>query len=172
MRTTLERIEIGVRIVEAHPDTFELATTANDILRATSAGKIAAILGVEGTSGTGGSLPVVDIWHRSGVRVVTLCHNESLERVDSATDAAVSGGLSSRAEDLIRHLNYLGIVIDCAHASKAATSRALELSRAPIAISHSNAFSLCDHPRNVADDLLFGLKATEGSSWPLRACVP
>ena len=102
------------------------------------------------------------IWHAAGVRLMTLCHNESLDWVDSATDKPRNGGLNAFGRAVIGELNRLGIVIDLAHTSHDAMRRVLDVTEAPVALSHSNAYSLCDHPRNTPDDVLKRLKANGG----------
>ena len=86
-RTTLEQIDLIRRIEEAHPDVFLPARRAADYARAKSQGKIASFIAVEGGVGLENSLSPLRIWHAAGVRLMTLCHNESLDWVDSATDA-------------------------------------------------------------------------------------
>ena len=108
------------------------------------------------------SLSPLRIWHAAGVRLMTLCHNETLDWVDSATDAPRNGGLNAFGRAVIGELNRLGIVIDLAHTSHDAMRRVLDVTEAPVALSHSNAFSLCDHPRNTPDDVLKRLKANGG----------
>jgi len=93
---------------------------------------------------------------------MTLCHNESLDWVDSATDAPRNGGLNAFGRAVVGELNRLGIVIDLAHTSHEAMRRVLDVTQAPVALSHSNAYSLCDHPRNAPDDVLKRLKANGG----------
>jgi membrane dipeptidase len=102
------------------------------------------------------------IWHAAGVRLMTLCHNESLDWVDSATDKPRNGGLNAFGRAVVGELNRLGIVIDLAHTSHDAMRRVLDVTEAPVALSHSNAYSLCDHPRNAPDDVLKRLKANGG----------
>ena len=93
---------------------------------------------------------------------MTLCHNESLAWIDSATDAPRSNGLNAFGRAVIGELNRLGIVVDCAHVSHEGIRQALDVSAAPIVLSHSNAFALCDHPRNAPDDVLMRLKDNGG----------
>src|SRR4029077_16725979 len=82
--------------------------------------------------------------------------------VDSATDAPRNGGLNAFGRAVIGELNRLGIVIDLAHTSHDARRRVFDVTEAPVALSHSNAYSLCDHPRNAPDDVLKRLKANGG----------
>jgi membrane dipeptidase len=161
-RTALEQIDLIRRIEETYPDVFLPARRAGDYGRAKSLGKIASFIAVEGGVGLENSLSPLRIWHAAGVRLMTLCHNESLDWVDSATDAPRNGGLNAFGRAVIGELNRLGIVIDLAHASHDAMRRVLDVTEAPVALSHSNAYSLCDHPRNAPDDVLKRLKTNGG----------
>jgi membrane dipeptidase len=161
-RTTLEQIDLIRRLEEAHPDVFFPARRAADYAKAKALGKIASFIAVEGGVGLENSLSLLRIWHAAGVRLMTLCHNESLDWVDSATDAPRNGGLNAFGRAVIGELNRLGIVIDLAHASHEAIRRVLNVTEAPVALSHSNALALCDHPRNAPDDVLGRLKANGG----------
>jgi membrane dipeptidase len=161
-RTTMEQIDLIRRIEEAHPDVFLPARRASDYAKAKARGKIASFIAVEGGVGLENSLSPLRIWHAAGVRLMTLCHNESLDWVDSATDAPRNGGLNAFGRAVIGELNRLGIVIDLAHTSHEAMRRVLDVTEAPVALSHSNAFSLCDHPRNTPDDVLRRLKTNGG----------
>ncbi|WP_160008884.1 dipeptidase [Rhizobium sp. 18055] len=160
IRTTLEQIELIHRIAETYPDVFLPALTVADIDAAKARGKIASFIAVEGGVGLSESLELLTSWHRLGVRLVTLCHNESLSWVDSATDVSISGGLSPFGEQVVRECNRLGIIVDCAHVSHAGIRRVLDVTKSPIALSHSNAFALSDHPRNVSDDILDRIRST------------
>jgi membrane dipeptidase len=161
-RTAMEQIDLIRRIEEAHPDVFLPARQASDYARAKALGRIASFIAVEGGVGLENSLSPLRIWHAAGVRLMTLCHNESLDWIDSATDAPRNGGLNAFGRAVIGELNRLGIVIDLAHTSHEAMRRVLDVTEAPVALSHSNAFSLCDHPRNTPDDVLHRLKANGG----------
>jgi membrane dipeptidase len=161
-RTALEQIDIIRRIEEAHPETFLPARSAADYARAKAAGKIASFVAVEGGVGLENSLSPLRIWHAAGMRLMTLCHNETLDWVDSATDAPRNGGLNAFGRAILGELNRLGVVIDLAHTSHEAMRKALDVTEAPVALSHCNAFSLCDHPRNAPDDVVKRLKTNGG----------
>jgi membrane dipeptidase len=161
-RTALEQIDMIGRIEEAHPDVFLPARQASDYAKARALGKIASFIAVEGGVGLENSLSPLRIWHAAGVRLMTLCHNESLDWVDSATDAPRNGGINAFGRAVVGELNRLGIVIDLAHVSHEAMRKVLDVTEAPVALSHSNAYSLCDHPRNAPDDVLGRLKANDG----------
>jgi membrane dipeptidase len=161
-RTALEQIDLIRRMEEAYPETFFPARRASDVARARREGKIASFIAVEGGVGLEESLAPLRIWHAAGARLMTLCHNESLSWVDSATDAPRVGGLNAFGRAVIGELNRLGVVVDCAHVSHEAMRQVLDITEAPVALSHSNAFALCDHPRNVPDDVLKRLKDNGG----------
>lgn len=161
-RTTLEQIDVILRLQEAHPDVFMPATKASDIAKAKKLGKIASFIAVEGGVGLENSLAPLRVWHAAGARLMTLCHNETLDWVDSATDAPRHGGLTAFGRAVVRELNRLGMIVDCAHVSHDVMRQVLDVSRAPVVFSHSNAFALCDHPRNVPDDVLARVKGNGG----------
>jgi len=161
-RTALEQIDLIRRMEEAYPDAFLPARRAGDVARARRANKIASFIAVEGGVGLENALGPLRIWRAAGVRLVTLCHNESLDWVDSATDAPRAGGLNAFGRAVVGELNRLGMIVDCAHVSHDAMRRVLDVSQAPIVLSHSNAFALCDHPRNTPDDVLRRLKDNGG----------
>lgn len=153
-RMTLELIDIIRQLPETYPAVFLQGETALDIARAKRIGKIASFMTVEGGVGLENSLSPLRVWHAAGVRLMTLCHNETLDWVDSATDAPRHGGLTKFGEAVVLELNRLGIIVDLAHTSPNVMHQVLDLSRAPVLFSHNNAFSLCDHPRNAPDDVL------------------
>jgi membrane dipeptidase len=161
-RTALEQIDLIRRMEEAYPETFLPARRASDVARAKRAGKIASFITVEGGVGLEESLAPLRIWHAAGARLMTLCHNESLSWVDSATDAPRVNGLSAFGRAVVGELNRLGLVVDCAHVSHEAMRQVLDVAAAPIALSHSNAYALCNHPRNAPDDVLKRLKENGG----------
>lgn len=161
-RRVLELIDIVHRMNALHPDVFLPATKARDILKAKRLGKIASFLTVEGGVGLENALSPLRIWHAAGARLMTLCHNETLDWVDSATDRARHGGLTAFGRQVVLELNRLGMIVDCAHVSHDVMRQVLDVSRAPVIFSHSNAYALCDHPRNVPDDVLARVPANGG----------
>ena len=158
-RTALEQIDLIRRIEAAHPDVFHPARSAADFARAQREGKIASYIVVEGGVGLENALAPLRLWHAAGARMLIPCHNETLDWVDSATDAPRHGGFNAFGRAVIGECNRLGVIVDGAHVSHDGIRRLLDVSEAPILLSHSNAFSLCDHPRNAPDDVL---RAAEG----------
>ncbi len=156
-RTALELIDLIERMHQLHGDVFLRATRVAEIDRAARLGRIASFLAIENGVAIENSLALLRSAYRLGVRYMTLCHNESLDWVDSATDVPRNGGLSEFGRAVIREMNRLGMIVDLAHTSAEVMHQVLDLSAAPVAITHANALALCDHPRNVADDVLVRL---------------
>jgi len=103
------------------------------------------------------------MYHRLGVRYLTLIHNDNVPWADSATDERVLGGLSDEGRDIVREMNRIGMMVDLSHVSQDTMRDALDTTRAPVIFSHSSAYSVCDHPRNVPDDVLARLADNGGT---------
>src|SRR6187397_2504778 len=151
---TLEQIDIVHRMVRKYPDTFELALTAADIERIHKAGKIASLIGMEGGHSIDNSLADLRMFHRLGARYMTLTHTSNTPWADSATDTPKSSGLSPFGEDVVKEMNWLGMLVDLSHVSPDTMEDAIRVSQAPVIFSHSDARALNDHPRNVPDNIL------------------
>ena len=162
LRATIEQIDTTRRLIAAYPRHLELASTAADVVRIHRSGKIASMLGMEGGRGIWGSLPALRQFHALGVRYMTLTHNQTTEWADSATDEPKHGGISPFGAQVVDEMNRLGMMVDLSHVSAEAMKDALQMSRAPVIFSHSNAFALNPHPRNVPDDVLRLLPANGG----------
>jgi membrane dipeptidase len=154
VKLCLEQIDVIDRMVKKYPDAFELAHTADDIVRIHQGGKIASLIGIEGGHAIDNSLGVLRMYYDLGVRYMTLTHSESLDWADSATDKPKSNGLSQFGEEVVAEMNRLGIMVDLSHVSADTMRHALRVTRAPVIFSHSSAFALAEHPRNVPDDVL------------------
>ena len=145
--------DIALRAIESRPE-LELARTADDVVRITKAGRIASLLGVEGGHMIESSPAVVRVFHRLGARYLTLTHWRDVEWADAATDTPRHDGLTKHGELLVRELNRTGMFVDIAHVSPDVMRDVLRVSRAPVISSHSDAFALVPHPRNIPDDVL------------------
>jgi membrane dipeptidase len=151
---TLEQIEIVHQMLRRYPETFELALTADDIVRIHGEGKIASLIGVEGGHSIENSLNVLRQLHRLGARYMTLTHNVTLDWADAASDKELHGGLTPFGEEVVREMNRLGMLVDLSHVSPATMRHALRITTAPVIYSHSSARGVADHPRNVPDEVL------------------
>jgi membrane dipeptidase len=151
---TLEQIDIVHRMMRRYPETFELALTADDIERIFKKGKIASLIGMEGGHSIDSSLGALRMFHRLGARYMTLTHSLNVPWADSATDTAKLGGLSPFGEEIVREMNWLGMLVDLSHTSPETMEDAIRVTQAPVVFSHSSARAICDVPRNVPDSVL------------------
>ncbi len=151
---TLEQIDIVHRMLRKYPDTFELALTAGDIERIFRKGKIASLIGMEGGHAIDNSLATLRMFHRLGARYMTLTHNKNLAWADCAAEKPVLGGLSAFGEQVVREMNWLGMLVDLSHVSPDTMTDAIAVAQAPVIFSHSGARQITDVPRNVPDNVL------------------
>ena len=150
----LAQIALMRDMLRRHDDVFRPGLSADDVEAAKAEGRIALFMTIENGSAIDNQLDALDAYYDLGVRLMTLCHNGTTDWCDSATDAPKHDGLSSFGMRVIRRMNRVGMVVDLAHVSPKAMHDVLDVARAPVVWSHSNAFTLCDHPRNVPDDVL------------------
>jgi membrane dipeptidase len=160
--TTLEQIDLVHEIIRSYPDALELALTAADVDRITAAGKIASLLGAEGGHSIGSSLGTLRALYALGVRYLTLTHNLNVPWADSATDEPAAGGLTDFGREVVREMQRIGMLVDLSHVSAGTMADTLEVAEGPVIFSHSSARALCDHPRNVPDNILRRLPANGG----------
>jgi membrane dipeptidase len=151
---TLEQIDIVHRMMRKYPDTFELALTADDVERIVKRGKIASLIGMEGGHSIDNSLAALRMFHQLGARYMTLTHSKNTAWADSGTDTPAHGGLTTFGEEVIREMNWLGMLVDLSHVSPDTMKDAIGVSAAPVIFSHSSARAVNDVPRNVPDDVL------------------
>jgi membrane dipeptidase len=151
------------------PDKIELALTAADVRRIQTKGKKVALIGVENGYPLGDAstaIARVKEFYDRGARYLSLAHNGHSQLADSNTGEAnnqwANNGLSDLGKQVIVELNRLGIMVDLSHPSKQANLQAIALSKAPVIASHSSARALCDHSRNMDDELLLALKKNGG----------
>ncbi|RDW69886.1 dipeptidase-1 [Coleophoma crateriformis] len=155
-RDCIEQIDMTVRLVENYPEVFELVRESSDVKRVYGQGKISSSIGIEGLHMAGNSIAVIRAWYQLGVRYCTMAHNCNNAFADSSQskEGPVHGGLSSIGRSAILEMNRLGMIIDLSHVTPAAAAQALELTRAPVMFSHSNAQAIFDCPRNIPDSIL------------------
>jgi len=151
--TTLEQIDLVQRFT-ARCDRFEKAATAADVAAIRSRGRTASLIGAEGGHCIEDSLDALERLRALGVRYLTLTHADTIDWADSATDTARNGGLTYFGEEVVRTMNRIGMMVDISHVSPDTMRHALAVSKKPVLASHSGAFALASHPRNVPDDVL------------------
>ncbi len=158
----LQLIDSVYEQVARHPDQLVLATSAEQVRRAHQQGKIALLMGMEGGTPIADDLRLLRIFHRLGVRYMTLTHSLNNHWADSATDEPEHNGLTDFGRDVVREMNRLGVIVDISHVSDQAFYDALRVSQAPMIASHSSCRALCNVPRNLSDDMIRALGENGG----------
>ena len=161
-RATMEEIDIVYEMIARYPDTFQLATTADEVETAFASGKIASMMGIEGGHSIDSSLGALRMFHKLGVGYMTLTHSRNIPWADSATDTVAVDGLTEFGNEVVREMNRLGMLVDLSHVSPATMHDALDVTEAPVIFSHSSSFAVCNHVRNVPDDVLVRLAENNG----------
>ncbi|MEU9745522.1 dipeptidase [Streptomyces niveus] len=159
---TLEQIDVVGRLIARYPGDLVAARTADEMEDARRTGRIASLMGAEGGHSINNSLATLRALYALGVRYMTLTHNDNLAWADSATDEPGVGGLSPFGHEVVREMNRTGMLVDLSHVAATTMRDALATSAAPVLFSHSSARAVCDHPRNVPDDVLELLAANGG----------
>ena len=161
VQAVVEQIDVVHRMCARYPDAFELALTADDIERIHRKGKIASLIGMEGGHSINNSLAVLRMTFQLGARYMTLTHTKNTDWADAAGDETKHHGLTPFGEAVVREMNRLGMLVDLSHVTDETMRAALRVTKAPVIFSHSSAYALCKHPRNVPDDVL-GMVKTNG----------
>lgn len=161
-RAVTGQIDLVRRMIDRYPDQLELALSADDIERIVRAGKVASLIGIEGGVAIENDLAQLRAFHLLGARYMTLTHSHNHDWADSATDKPKHGGLTVFGERVVQEMNRLGMLVDISHVSADTMRHALRIAKAPVIASHSSAFALCPHPRNVPDDVLKQVAANGG----------
>ncbi len=154
VRIVLEQIDLVKRLAAQYPDDLEIALTADDVERIHAGGRVASMMGMEGGHSIENSLASLRALYDAGARYMTLAHGRNTLWADSATDQPVNDGLTEFGREVVREMNRIGMLVDLSHVSPATMHDALDVAEAPVIFSHSSARALCDHVRNVPDDVL------------------
>ena len=155
-------LEVIKSNVNKSPSLAELAYSTDDIKRIVDLDKRAILIGMENGYPLGEDLTLVKKYYDNGIRYITLCHTRDNQLCSSSTDDNEDKGLTNFGSDVVNEMNKAGIIIDVSHVSDKAFYDILNLTKTPVIASHSNARSLCDHPRNMSDDMLQALAKNDG----------
>jgi len=158
-RRALDMIDGVYEQARRHPESLEMAFTADDIRRIHKTGKIAALMGIEGGHAIEDSLSALRQFYRLGVRYMTLTHSNTNNWADSSGDinnqnVKHHNGLTDFGREVVREMNRLGMMVDISHVADKTFWDAVEVSQAPVIASHSSARALTDIPRNMTDEML------------------
>uniref|UniRef100_H9GP19 Dipeptidase n=1 Tax=Anolis carolinensis TaxID=28377 RepID=H9GP19_ANOCA len=166
VKRTLEQIDVVHRMCQLYPEAFECVTDSAGIRRAFDAGRVASLIGVEGGHSIDSSMAVLRTFYLLGVRYMTLTHSCNTPwadnwLVDTKEEKPVHHGLTEFGKKVIKEMNRLGMMVDLAHVSVETMDAALDISEAPVVFSHSSAYAICNHQRNVPDSVLLKVNKTE-----------
>ncbi|MFF4362569.1 dipeptidase [Streptomyces sp. NPDC001604] len=159
---TLEQIDCVRQLLARYPADLAPALTAADMEAARRDGRIASLMGAEGGHSIACSLGTLRGLYGLGVRYMTLTHNDNIPWADSATDEPNVGGLTAFGREVVREMNRLGMLVDLSHVAATTMRDALDATSAPVIFSHSSSRAVCDHPRNIPDDVLERLPGNGG----------
>ncbi|WP_296595388.1 dipeptidase [Phenylobacterium sp.] len=162
VQMTLEQIDIVKGMTVRYPDVFEMAYTADDVVRIHKAGKVASLIGIEGGHQINDSLPALRQMYAAGARYMTLTHALANRWADSATANPVHNGLTPFGKAVVAEMNRMGMLVDLSHVSEKTMKDALAVSQAPVIFSHSGSKAVADHARNVSDEVLALVKQNRG----------
>jgi len=154
--------DVFYREVEENSDIAQVALSARDIQRITWEGRIACILAVEGAEAMQGDLSVLRMLHRLGVRCIGLTWNQRNQLADGVGEMRTGGGLTTLGVKAVREMNRLGIIVDVSHLSDPGFWDVVDCTDQPFIATHSNARSVCDHPRNLTDEQIDSLAERGG----------
>ena len=161
-RYALEMVSAVYDAVDANPDYAALAFSPEEAAENAREGLISVFIGMENGSPIQRSLPLLRTFYRLGVSYLTLTHNDDNAIADSAAEGALWHGLSPFGKEVVREMNELGMMIDLSHASDETFWDCIRISEAPVVATHSCCRALCNHRRNLTDEMLRALGETGG----------
>jgi membrane dipeptidase len=162
VQKALDQIDAVHENVRRNSKDLVFCRTATEVRRAHAQGKIAALIGIEGGHMIGNDIRMVRIFGDLGARYMTLSHFYNDEWADSSTDKPVHNGLTDYGKDIVREMNRQGVMVDISHVSDKTFYDALEVSKAPLIASHSSCRALCNHVRDMSDEMIKALAAKGG----------
>lgn len=151
VRRALDLIDLFEREMENNKNVVLPVRSLADLEQAMDSGRMAAFLSVEGGEALAGSLAVLRVLYRLGVRSLTLTWNERNDLGVGVGESCPKEGLTDFGVAVVREMNALGMLVDVSHLSEQGFWEVLQLSRQPVIASHSNCRALCEHPRNLND---------------------
>jgi membrane dipeptidase len=165
---TLQLIDGVYEQLRRHPKQMRLGLAPEDIVIARSEGKFCVLLGIEGGHSIENDLGLLRLYHRLGVRYMTLTWANSNQWADSSGDLEDEsvhhhGGLTDFGRDVVREMNRLGMMVDVSHVSDATFWDVMQTTHAPLLASHSCARALTDSARNLTDEQMRAIATSNGA---------
>jgi membrane dipeptidase len=161
LRTAMMMIDRFYRECESIPQ-LEPVTSCGGIIDAKKRGKISGMLSIEGADVIEGRIEMLGIFHRLGVRMVGLVHSLRNQLADGITDRRTGGKLSELGVQAVEELDRLGMIIDISHLNDEGFWDVFEHTKNPVIASHSNSRAVCDHPRNMTDEMIQAMAGKGG----------
>lgn len=146
----VQYIDIFHNKVLNHPD-IVFVKNSRDLTHVFEHNKIGALLSLEGVDALAGHLAYLRVLYYLGVRAVGITWNEANWAADGVMEPR-KGGFTKKGKLLVNECNQTGLIMDVSHLSIKAFWELAELSSRPFIASHSNAYAVCPHPRNLNDD--------------------
>jgi len=157
----MQRLNSWYDIFEKHSDKVMLVSTGRDIEKAKREGKFGVIMGSQNADILGGSLSLLSVYKRLGVRIIQLNYYEQ-NLLGEGFNERTDSGLSNFGVEVVKEMNRLGLVIDVSHCGDQVTMDAINYSKDPVMITHANARALCPHKRNKTDEQIKALAEKDG----------
>jgi membrane dipeptidase len=159
----LKQADIFKEQMKLNNDKIEQAFSADDIERIYKSGKISAILGVEGGHAIEKDITKLKNLYKLGARYLTITWENSTDWAISAKDKnSLKKGLSDLGVKIIKSMDSLGMIIDVSHTGKKTIEDILKVTKNPVIASHSGAFQLRNHYRNLTDEQIKAIANTGG----------
>ncbi|HET7530428.1 MAG TPA: membrane dipeptidase [Mycobacteriales bacterium] len=162
LRQTLRMIEAAHRVAAEAADAVALCRTGEEIDAAVDSGRLALVLALEGCEAVGTDVELVRTFARLGVRMVSFTHFGRTALADGSAEDPAGSRLTAAGVAAVSLLEELSVLLDVSHLSAAGTDHVLSLATRPVVASHSSAYALREHHRNLTDERLKGIAATGG----------
>ena len=157
LRQFLDAYDLLYRLEKTYSKDLKVVSSSTEMRKAMKDGKIAILPMLEGSVRLENKLSYLRFFYKQGLRCVTFTYYTS-----DLADGSDGYGISALGKEMVAEMNRLGIIIDMSHISAKSMSDILDITKAPVIFSHSNAKALCNVSRNVPDDILLRLKVNNG----------
>ena len=162
LRQTLKMLESGWTIAEGNADEVAVCLTGADVDAAVSSGRIALVLALEGCEAIGTDVELLQTLYRVGVRVASLTHFGRTQLADGSGEDPAGSRLTRAGVEAVAVMEELGLLLDVSHLGAIGVDHVLEIARRPVIATHSSAYELRGHHRNLTDERLKGIAAGTG----------
>ncbi|MBI4455513.1 MAG: membrane dipeptidase [Acidobacteria bacterium] len=162
VKRALQLIDSMYQVIDQSKGELRLALSASDIERNAGEGKLSALMGIEGGHAIDDDLSVLRMYHRLGVRYLTLTWSNRNNWADSSGEPPKWDGLTDFGKGVVREMNRIGMIVDVSHVSDKTFWDVIQVTTKPVIASHSSARALNNVPRNMSDDMLRAVAKNDG----------